>query len=208
MPQDRTAAPVGAPLREAKQAMRLRIAAARDALDADWRAQASRELCERIAGLPSFAEARTVLLTAPFRSEWNAEPLIDLALAQGKTVALPRVIEPARMLELCRVADAARDIVVGWRGIPEPASDCGLVDLTDVDWVLVPGVAFDRDGARLGYGGGYYDRLLPLLPARAPRVAGAFFAQIVDEVPRAPHDITMDVVVTERGVLRDAGRSP
>jgi len=208
MPQDRTAAPVGAPLREAKQAMRLRIAAARDALDADWRAQASRELCERIAGLPSFAEARTVLLTAPFRSEWNAEPLIDLALAQGKTVALPRVIEPARMLELCRVADAARDIVVGWRGIPEPASDCGLVDLTDVDWVLVPGVAFDRDGARLGYGGGYYDRLLPLLPARAPRVAGAFYVQIVDEVPRAPHDITMDVVVTERGVLRDAGRSP
>jgi 5-formyltetrahydrofolate cyclo-ligase len=208
MPQDRTAAPVGAPLREAKQAMRSRIAAVRDALDADWRAQASRALCESIAALPSFADARTVLLTAPFRSEWNAEPLIDLALAQGKTVALPRVIEPARMLELCRVADAARDIVVGWRGIPEPASDCGIVELAQVDWVLVPGVAFDRDGARLGYGGGYYDRLLPLLPARAPRVAGAFFAQIVDRVPRAPHDITMDVVVTERGVLRDAGRSP
>ena len=208
MPQDRTAAPVGAPLREAKQAMRIRVAALRDALDADWRAEASRALCASIAALPSFARASTVLLTAPFRSEWNAEPLIDLALAQGKTVALPRVIEPARMLELCRIADAARDIVLGWKGIPEPASDCGRVELADVDWVLVPGVAFDRDGARLGYGGGYYDRLLPLLPARAPRVAGAFHAQIVDEVPRAPHDITMDVVVTERGVLRDAGRSP
>jgi 5-formyltetrahydrofolate cyclo-ligase len=208
MPHDRTAAPVGAPLREAKQAMRTRVAAARDALDAAWRDRASRALCERIAALPSFASARTVLLTSPFRSEWNAEPLIDLALAQGKTVALPRVVEPARMLELCRVVDAARDIVVGWRGIPEPASDCSRVYADDVDWVLVPGVAFDRDGARLGYGGGYYDRLLPLLPARAPRVAGAFSVQIVDEVPRAPHDITMDVVVTEGGVVRDAGRSP
>ena len=208
MPQDRTATPVGAPLREAKQAMRVRIAAARDALGAGWRDEASHALCASVAALPSFVAARTVLLTAPFRSEWNAEPLIDLALAQGKTVALPRVVEPARMLELCRVADAARDIVVGWRGVPEPASDCGCVEVADVDWVLVPGVAFDRDGGRLGYGGGYYDRLLPLLPSRAPRVAGAFSVQIVDEVPKAPHDITMDVVVTELGVVRDAGRSP
>jgi 5-formyltetrahydrofolate cyclo-ligase len=208
MPQDRTATPVGAPLREAKQAMRVRVAAARDALGAGWRDEASRALCASIAALPSFVAARTLLLTAPFRSEWNAEPLIDLALAQDKIVALPRVVEPARMLELCRVVDAARDIVVGWRGVPEPSSSCGCVEVADVDWVLVPGVAFDLDGGRLGYGGGYYDRLLPLLPSRAPRVAGAFSVQIVDEVPRAPHDITMDVVVTERGVLRDAGRSP
>ena len=205
MPHDRTAAPVGAPLREAKQAMRARVAALRDALDPAWRAQASEALVQRIATLPSFVAARTVLLTAPFRSEWNARPLIERALVEGKTVALPRVDEPARMLVLCRIRDVARDIMLGWRGLPEPVPGCTHVPVEAIDWVLVPGVAFDRGGARIGYGGGYYDRLLPLLPASAPRVAGAFSVQIVDEVPAAPHDITMDTVVTEHGVVVERG---
>jgi 5-formyltetrahydrofolate cyclo-ligase len=206
MPQE-PPAPVGAPLREAKQAMRARVAAARDALDATWRTWASDAMVRRIAALPTFVDARTVLLTAPFRSEWDAAPLIDLALAAGKTVVLPRVDEPARMLELCRIRDAKRDIVAGFRGLPEPAAHCERVPAVAVDWVLVPGVAFDRSGARLGYGGGYYDRMLPLLPERVTRVAGAFSAQIVDQVPSAPHDIRMDTVVTEGGVLVDRPRS-
>jgi 5-formyltetrahydrofolate cyclo-ligase len=206
MPQDRTASPVGAPLREAKQALRARVAAARDALDPAWREQASQALVRRIAALPSFRAAATVLLTAPFRSEWNTLPLIETALAAGKTVALPRVDEPARMLVLNRIRDTHLDIVQGWRGVPEPAPGCERVDVQAIDWVLVPGVAFDRSGARIGYGGGYYDRLLPLLPPRASRVAGAFSAQIVDDVPSAPHDITMDTVVTEDRVIAARSR--
>jgi len=201
MPNDRTEPPVGAPLREAKQAMRTLVAAARDALDPAWRAQASVRLVERIAALPTFVDAGTVLLTAPFRSEWNASPLIARALAAGKVVALPRVDESSRMLELRRVDDPARDIVAGYRGLPEPATRCERVAAASIAWVLVPGIAFDRMGGRLGYGGGYYDRLLPVLPVRASRVAGAFSAQIVDAVPSAPHDITMDAVVTEAGVV-------
>jgi len=65
----------------------------------------------------------------------------------------------------------------------------------------VPGVAFDREGRRLGYGGGYYDRLLPQLAARAVRVAGAFDLQLVARVPAAPHDVAVDAIVTESGVL-------
>jgi 5-formyltetrahydrofolate cyclo-ligase len=205
MPQD-LPAPVGAPLREAKQAMRTRIAAARDALDPSWRTWASDAMVRRIAALPTFETARTVLLSAPFRSEWDAAPLIDVALASGKRVALPRVDESARMLELCRIDDARRDIVAGYRGVREPARHCEAVPASAVDWVLVPGSACDRSGARLGYGGGYYDRLLPLLPEGAARVAGAFSAQIVVDVPSAPHDIRMDTVVTEGGVVVDRQR--
>jgi 5-formyltetrahydrofolate cyclo-ligase len=208
MPNERTEPPVGAPLREAKQAMRTLVAAARDALDPAWRAQASVRLVERIAALPTFVDAETVLLTAPFRSEWDASPLVARALAAGKVVALPRVDESSRMLELRRIVDPVRDIVAGYRGLPEPARDCERVATASIDWVLVPGIAFDRMGGRLGYGGGYYDRLLPVLPARAARVAGAYSAQIVDAVPSAPHDITMDTVVTEAGVVfaRPRGR--
>ncbi|CAG0963127.1 5-formyltetrahydrofolate cyclo-ligase [Burkholderiales bacterium] len=207
MPHERPASKVGAPLREAKQVMRASVVAERDALDPAWRAQASAAIVECIAGLPTFHAARSVLLTAPFRSEWDAAPLIVRALAAGKTVALPRVDEPARMLELKRIVDPLRDIRTGHRGIPEPASHCGEIATDAIDWVLVPGVAFDPAGGRLGYGGGYYDRLLPMLPARAVRVAGAFSAQVVDAVPRAPHDITMDTVVTEAGVVLDRRRA-
>jgi len=70
-----------------------------------------------------------------------------------------------------------------------------------IEFVLVPGVAFDLAGHRLGYGGGYYDRLLPMLPPHAVRVAGAFEIQIVDRVPAAPHDVAVDAIVTESRIV-------
>ena len=187
----------GVPLREAKRAMRERIVALRDALPVDTRAEASRAIVQRIAALESFVRAGCVILTLPYRSEWNARLLLDHALAAGKTVGAPRVDTRARMLRALAIEDPARDIEAGYRGIPEPRAGCREIALAEVDWVLVPGVAFDAAGRRLGYGGGYYDRLLPLLPATAPRVAGAFDAQIVDAVPAAAHDIGVDYVVTE-----------
>lgn len=191
----------GVPLREAKRAMRERIVALRDAIPADARAEASRAIMQRIAALASFRRARCVILTLPYRSEWNARLLVEHALEDGKTVAAPRVDTRSRMLHALAIEDPARDIEAGYRGIPEPRAGCRAIALADVDWVLVPGVAFDAAGRRLGYGGGYYDRLLPLLPATAPRVAGAFDAQIVEAVPAAAHDIGVDCVVTESRTL-------
>ena len=119
------------------------------------------------------------------------------ALAAGKTVAVPRVDNESRMLELHAITDPVRDVVAGYRDIPEPLPACPLVARDTIDFVLVPGVAFDRRGRRMGYGGGYYDRLLPLLSPRAARVAGAFEVQLVDRVPAAPNDIAVDAIVTE-----------
>ncbi len=94
-----------------------------------------------------------------------------------------------------------RDVAPGYRHIPEPLEHCAVVAGAEVDWVLVPGVAFDIAGRRLGYGGGYYDRLLPLLPADATRIAGAYEIQIVAAVPFGPHDLTVDAIVTETRVV-------
>ena len=105
------------------------------------------------------------------------------------------------MLRALAIEDPERDIEAGYRGIPEPRAGCREIQLGDVDWVLVPGVAFDAAGRRLGYGGGYYDRLLPLLPTTVPRVAGAFDLQIVEAVPAAAHDIGVDCVITESRTL-------
>jgi 5-formyltetrahydrofolate cyclo-ligase len=105
------------------------------------------------------------------------------------------------MLELHALADPAADLAPGYQGIPEPRAHCPPVAPGAIDWVLVPGVAYDGAGRRLGYGGGYYDRLLPLVPPGAARVAGAFDAQLVARVPSAPHDLTVDTIVTDTRTL-------
>ncbi|MBK9117848.1 MAG: 5-formyltetrahydrofolate cyclo-ligase [Betaproteobacteria bacterium] len=192
-----SAEPLSGPaLHEAKRAVRERILAARDALPAADRDEGSRAIAARIAALPPYARARCVLLTVSFRSEWDTRALIDAALAAGKVVALPRVNGATRMLDLHAVADVARETTPGYRGIPEPRPEQPRVDLAAVDFVLVPGVAFDPTGRRLGYGGGYYDRLLALLAPEAARIAGAFELQLVPQVPAAPHDLFVDAIVT------------
>jgi len=193
--------PRGAALRAAKLAVRRQVLAARDALSADHRAAAAQAIADRLAALPWFARARTVLLTLAFRSEWDTLPLVRAALAAAKVVAVPRVNAETRMLDLYALTDPAHDVAAGFHGIPEPHPHCAAVAPAAVDWVLVPGVAFDAAGRRLGYGGGYYDRLLPLLAPGAARVVGAFDLQIVDRVPAAPHDLTVDAIVTETRTL-------
>lgn len=191
----------GHALHDAKRAMRAQVIAARDALAPDARAEASAAIVERVRALPSFDRARCVLLTLPFRSEWDTRQLFAAVIAKGATVALPRVNGFSRMLDLHAATDIERDTSAGYRGIPEPLPDLPHVGIEAIDWVLVPGVAFDVRGRRLGYGGGYYDRLLAQLAPGVPRVAGAFDLQVVAQVPAAPHDLAVDVIVTELRLL-------
>jgi len=193
--------PQGAALRDAKAALRARVLAERDALPADLRASASAAIVARMLARTDFLAAQCILVTLPFHNEWDSTTLVRAALDAGKTVAIPRVDKDARMLEPQRITDLARDVGLGYRSIPEPLPDCPRIARGDIDFVVVPGVAFDCEGRRLGYGGGYYDRLLPLLSPRAPRVAGAFDMQVVDRVPVGPNDIAIDAVVTESRAL-------
>ncbi len=148
-----------------------------------------------------FVSSATVLLTLPFGSEWDTRALVAAALALSKTVALPRVNPATRVLDIFTIAHIENDAAPGYRGIPEPGAHCAMLDVATIDWVLVPGVAFDAAGGRMGYGGGYYDRLLPLLRKDTHRIAGAFELQLVGRVPAASHDIPIDAIVTEKQTL-------
>lgn len=189
--------PTADALREAKRSLRERVLAARDSLRPEFRAAASAAIGAALAGRGDFAAASTVLLTLPFGSEWDSMSLLLTALERGKAVVLPRVNPTARTLELCRLSEPTRDVVPGYRGIPEPQSHCALVAINAIDWVLVPGVAFDPAGHRLGYGGGYYDRLLPQLRRDAARIAAGYEVQLVDHVPAGAHDVPVQALATE-----------
>jgi 5-formyltetrahydrofolate cyclo-ligase len=188
-------------MQDAKRALRTRVLSARDQMAATVRAEATRAIVTRLAARADFQAAPTLLLTLPFGSEWDTALLLAFALGRKKVVALPRVNLATRMLDLCTVTDLARDVAPGYRGIREPLAHCMRIDPAAIGWVLVPGVAFDRDGKRLGYGGGFYDRLLPLLAPDAATVAGAFELQIVDDIPSAAHDLTVGAIVTEERTL-------
>lgn len=207
LPPPESAAASSASVREAKHALRERILKQRDELSAAEQQRAGALIAAAIAARADFRAAATVLLAVSFRSEWDTRPLLAAALAAGKTVGAPRVDLPTRMLEPCAVTDLERDLAPGFRTIAEPLPHCVPLPLAAIDWVLVPGVAFDARGYRIGYGGGYYDRLLPLLRPGVRRVAGALELQVVERVPAAAHDITVDAIVTERRTLQAPPRT-
>ena len=185
----------------AKRAAREQALARRDALSPERRERLSAAICVRAAALPELQAAGTLLLFGSFRTEIDTSPLIAWALARGRVVCLPRVLAP-RLLAAYRVRDVRADLQPGAWGIPEPRAGLPEIAPEAIDAVVVPGAAFDVEGRRCGYGGGFYDTYLPLTRAGVPRVALAFEAQIVDEVACESHDLAVDAIVTEDRIIR------
>lgn len=185
-----------------KRALRVNVAAQVVAMSRDDRDRADAALVDRLADLPGFAAARTVLLFASaLAEEYDTGPMLRFALRSGKVLICPRVDRRGRRLRLHRIVDPARDFRPGPWNIPEPDPGRPEVDPLEVDWALVPGLAFDDRGYRLGRGGGYYDRLLPTLRPEAPRWALAYEVQWVDALPVEPHDARLDGVASPARVV-------
>ena len=184
-------------LLQAKAALRKEVIARRDAADGEMRNRAAQAIIRDLLGLPAYRAAGTVAAYASFGSELDTSAFIAKTLADGKQLLLPRINRAQRALELRHVTDPEVDLVAGVWGIREPAEHCEIVPVAMIDFMLVPGVAFTQDGARLGYGGGFYDRLLASLDRHTARIAAAFQLQIVEQLPEGPQDQRVDVVVTE-----------
>lgn len=139
-------------------------------------------------------QAGSVLLFAPMPVEPNIWPLLAEVLGAGKTVGLPRFDVVTQNYSAARVQDLRKDIVTGHFGIREPAAGCAEIPLSHLDLLLVPGVAFDWHGHRLGHGKGYYDRLLA--GVRGVKCGIAFDGQMANEIPTGPSDVRMDFILT------------
>lgn len=189
-------------LQSAKKSLRENIIVQRNALDAQQRSGYSARIVERLIQLPEYRDAVIVAAYASFGSEPDTSDFLENLLSAGKRLLLPRINKVGRHLELRQVSDIKEDLVAGVWGIREPGEHCALRSAADVDFILVPGVAFTAKGERLGYGGGYYDRLLTGIRSRVCRAAGAFSLQVVEALPTGERDQRVSCVVTESLTLR------
>lgn len=184
--------------RRAKLALRKQMRAVRAALPGSACDTRSAAITGRLLELDEVARAGTILCFASIRNEVRTEPLMNALWEMGKRVLLPRVAGDD--LELC-VVERDTPLVEGAFSVPEPFDQALPWSAQEVEFALVPALAVDPRGFRIGYGAGYYDRLLPRMP-HACSCAVAYDFQLVSEVPELPFDVAVALVVTDQRVVR------
>ena len=191
-------------LKKRKRELRKKILTLRDALTPEERLQKSKAIKFHLFSLPQFIQAKTVMFFISFRSEVLTDEMIREALALKKKVVVPITDLEHHRLILSELEDYDRDLITSTYGIPEPKKEkIKEVSADRIDLIIAPGSVFDKKGRRIGYGGGYYDRLLRELKQETNVAALAFELQIVDEVPaERGRDIPVDLIVTEEKVIR------
>ena len=187
--------PIEWALYEQKNSVRAAMRLLLERIDPADRQKRSRALVARLTALPAWKSARRVLLYAPLPTEPDIDPLWSLGALDGKECAYPRV--EGMVTRLYYVHGLADLEPTRWQ-LREPIKLAAReADIADLDLALVPGLAFDAQGGRLGRGGGFYDRLLAGRNKKATLVGVCFAAQRVEQLPLAPHDVLMDTVRTE-----------
>ncbi len=200
---------------ESKSDLRRRFSALRDGLSPEDRAAATPKILTHLFSLAAWKNAPLVCGYMPTKSEIDITPVWQRAISEGKSYALPVTLTNAREGEMIfrRLSEYAPQALLPARyGLSEPAPTCPALALEDFEnaLIIVPGLAFDDGGYRIGYGGGYYDRLLDeLFRARVTMVTvGLVYAQChTPALLPEPHDIPVDYVITERKVIAPHGQA-
>lgn len=184
-----------------KKTLRQETLLKRDAISGNIKEEKDAAIRQRIIQLPEFTDAKTILFYASFRSEVDTMEMIKISLSHGKQAVLPKVDKENKRLKLYEIKDM-NELAKGYMGILEPSiSEKRLTGLDDIDLIIIPGAAFDVSGNRLGYGAGFYDRLLAEIKNKIPIIAPAYEEQIVENIPSEPHDVRVDKIVTDRRVI-------
>lgn len=188
-----------------KSAMRTSMRHAMESMPKEQAATKARALAERALAWAPMSHARRVMVYLSMGGEAGTGSIIERLLEAGVEVAGPRVDWEARTITPALIADALADVVEGRLGVPEPAPHAPGVAIETIDVLLVPALAFDLRGFRLGRGAGFYDRLLADKRRRGLALGYGFEAQVAPRVPTEPHDARLDALATERRLLEYNG---
>jgi 5-formyltetrahydrofolate cyclo-ligase len=179
-----------------KQDIRKKILDHREAIDTDIRKQWDENILNNLIKSDWYKKANTIFAFVSFKSEADTHKIIKYSIQDQKTVCVPRIKSKQKGIEIFKI-DSFDQLENGYFGILEPIESCPVINSKDIDLILMPGVAFDRQGGRVGYGAGFYDRFLSNMNNNVDKIAVAYHFQILDNIPMDEHDVRIDGIVTE-----------
>jgi 5-formyltetrahydrofolate cyclo-ligase len=189
-------------IKERKRDLRERITKMVSGLSDKERLTRTRQIEDRLFDFANFIEAKVPLLYVNLDNEVNTWGILRRCLLQKKLVILPVFEKEKHRMKFFKIDSLEDDLKAGPREVLEPdETRCKKVPLERLDIVIIPGVAFDEKGSRLGSGHGYYDRLIPKLPATTRKVSLALECQVVQQVPMQSHDRHVDIVITDKRII-------
>ncbi len=191
-----------------KKTLREILLKKRDGIDQRQKRIKEDAIKKRLFSTEYFKNANTILFYASFKSEVDTMRCIAHALRVGKRIVLPVVDKVHKRLKLYEIKDLS-ELTPNYMNIPEPvATRTRSIKLDEIDLGIIPGIGFDLSGNRLGYGAGYYDRLLAYktknpssVRGHVPTIALAFEEQIVEHIPSESHDIKVEIIITDRRII-------
>ena len=189
-------------VKERKRGIREKISITLSELSESELADKTKAVKNRLFEFANFFESKIVLLYINNVNEVNTEQIIEKSLKLDKIVIFPAIDAKNHEIKLMKIDSVEADLKIGSRGILEPdAKKCKVVPVECIDIAIIPGIAFDEKGSRIGFGDGYYDRLIPKLPITARKVGIAFEDQIIKQIPTESHDRHVDIIVTEKRII-------
>lgn len=189
-------------IQEKKQEIRDEIVQKISGLGQSPLAAKTKAVEERLFEFANYLEARIALLYTPALAEVDTREIIKRSYLYNKIVVLPAYDPETKKMTLRKVDDPEKDLIQGPRGNMEPNPErCKTVPLDCLDIAIIPGLAMDEKGGRIGLGNGYYDRLIPDLPITTRKVGLVFEDQIISMVPMETHDKYVDIVVTDERII-------
>lgn len=187
--------------REEKKVLRNKILSLRNALEIDNKIKMDESIYRSLFSLDIFNRAKNIFIYLSFGTEINTRTIIEKILQSKKNVYIPKVYKNNKSMKAIKL-NSFNDLKENSMGILEPIEDENYIDKKDIDLIIVPGVVFDLEGNRIGYGGGYYDRYLEEIKDVVNKLVIAYEFQVIDYIESEDHDIKVDYIVTEEKIRK------
>ncbi|WP_027632354.1 5-formyltetrahydrofolate cyclo-ligase [Clostridium hydrogeniformans] len=180
-----------------KSTLRKNMIALRDGATIDSLKEASKNIFNKVISTEAYKNSKVIFIFVSFGSEVYTHELITYSLKLGKRICVPKVVSKKEGMKAIEIK-SLEELTPSNYGILEPEiKESNIIDERSIDLVIIPGVAFDKDGGRLGYGGGFYDRFLPMVRKESYKIAIAYSFQVIEKVPREENDFLVPCIITD-----------
>jgi 5-formyltetrahydrofolate cyclo-ligase len=188
---------------EDKKTIREKVLKTRNAMIQKEVSEKSREILKNLMTIPEFSESNCISIYLSFSNEVDTFLIIEALQKLGKKIVVPYTKKDIIDLLPVQISSVEKDLTVSSFGYPEPILEkVSVIDIQEIDFIIIPGVAFDGMGNRVGFGKGYYDKYLSKIKRNIKKTAVAYEYQVLRNVPSESHDIKMDYIVTEKRVIK------